>query len=76
LLGPENCLVRSLCLQWLLRRRGVASELRIGARLVGGQLESHAWVEVDGRPVNDAPDVAERYAAFEGALANRAGVSS
>jgi hypothetical protein len=29
-------------------------------------VEGHAWVEVDGQPVNDAADVAERYAPFPG----------
>lgn len=64
-LGPGNCLTRSLYLQWLLRRRGVHSELRIGVQLPHGQLEAHAWVEVAGRPINDGPDVAERFAAFD-----------
>jgi len=62
--GPANCLSRSLFLQWLLRRRGVESELRIGVQLRRGRLDAHAWLEVGGRPVNDALGVAERYAAF------------
>lgn len=71
MLGPDNCLIRSLYLLWLLRRRGVSSDLRIGMRLTSGQLEAHAWVEVAGQPVNDAPEIAERYAAFDQPLTTR-----
>ena len=62
--GPTTCLTRSLLLIWLLRRRGVSGELRIGVQLAQGKLDAHAWVEYAGKPVNDAQDVAERYAAF------------
>jgi hypothetical protein len=64
-LGPNNCLIRSLYLFWLLRRQGVMSNLRIGVRLAGGKLQSHAWVEVAGRPVNDAHDIVGRYVSFD-----------
>jgi hypothetical protein len=60
-----SCLVRSLLLCWLLQRRQVASHLRIGVRLEGAVLHAHAWVECDGVPVNDAHDVAARFAAFQ-----------
>lgn len=65
---PSTCLTRSLLLAWLLNRRGERADLRIGVRMTGGALDAHAWVECDGRPVNDAPDVARRYAAFDGPL--------
>lgn len=61
---PVTCLTRSLLLQWLLRRRGVDSQLRIGVRLTQGALDAHAWVECDGVPVNDKPDVASQFAPF------------
>ncbi|MBK7991648.1 MAG: lasso peptide biosynthesis B2 protein [Comamonadaceae bacterium] len=63
-LGPRTCLTRSLLLGWLLRRRGVASDLRIGVRLTNGVLDAHAWVECDGIPVNDRPDVGAQFASF------------
>lgn len=65
---PSTCLTRSLLLVWLLGRRGMRADLRIGVRMLDGRLDAHAWVECDGRPLNDAPDVAERFAAFEGPL--------
>ena len=75
-LPAGNCLTRSLYLQWLLRRRGVPTDLRIGVQLSDGQLPAHAWVEYVGHPLNDAPDVAERYAPFERPLPAGAWVSS
>lgn len=66
-----SCLTRSLLLDWMLRRRGFASELRIGVRLVDDSLRAHAWVELNGTPLNDTPAVAERFAAFEGRVSPR-----
>ena len=63
-LGPRTCLTRSLLLAWLLRRRGVFSQLRIGVRLTQGMLDAHAWVECDGIPVNDRPYVSTQFASF------------
>jgi hypothetical protein len=70
--GPVTCLTRSLYLRWLLRRRGIASDFRIGVQLVQGKLDAHAWVEVTGMPINDAADVAQRYAAFTESLSPEA----
>lgn len=61
---PATCLTRSLLLRWLLCRRGVASQLRIGVRVTQGVLDAHAWVEYAGVPVNDRPDVGEQFAPF------------
>ena len=61
---PATCLTRSLLLGWLLRRRSVGSELHIGVRLTQGLLEAHAWVECEGVPVNDRPDVSAQFASF------------
>jgi len=63
-LGPDNCLTRSLYLWWLLRRKGVYCQLRIGVRLAESGLIAHAWVERAGIPVNDRHDVGAAFAAF------------
>lgn len=63
--GNPNCLVRSLTVWTMLTARGVASELRFGARREGGRTEAHAWVEVDGQVINDSPDVSERFPVLE-----------
>ena len=62
---PATCLTRSLLLGWMLRRRGVASQLRIGVRMNQGKLDAHAWVEYEGVPINDQPDVGKQFAAFD-----------
>jgi hypothetical protein len=62
----SSCLVRSLSLEWALRRRGIACRLRIGSRIEAGTFHAHAWVECDGIPVNDRDDIASRFGVFEG----------
>ena len=47
------CLQRSVVATWLLRRHGFAAEMVIGCRPL--PFESHAWVEIGGRVVNDLP---------------------
>lgn len=47
------CLQRSAVATWLLRRHGIDAQLVIGCRPL--PFESHAWVEVDGRVINDLP---------------------
>jgi hypothetical protein len=55
---PVRCLQRSVCTTSLLRRRGVPARLVIGYRLA--PFRSHAWVELDGRVVNDSPVYKQR----------------
>ena len=48
-----TCLPRGMATHFLLGRLGQQSELRLGvARKPGGELEAHAWVEVQGRVVS------------------------
>jgi hypothetical protein len=60
-LYPMRCLPKALCLRWLLGRHGIAAELRIGVARQGEGLAAHAWVERQGRPVGEAPEVGERF---------------
>jgi hypothetical protein len=55
---PVLCLQRSVCLVRLLRAHGVSARFVIGYRPV--PFLSHAWVEVDGRVVNDSPAYQQR----------------
>jgi hypothetical protein len=55
---PVLCLQRSLCTARLLRTHGVAARLVIGYRAV--PFFSHAWVEANGRVVNDSPTYRRR----------------
>ena len=54
------CLQRSAATTCLLRRYGVCADLVIGAQQI--PFKAHAWVEVDGRVVNDKPYTPEMYA--------------
>ena len=58
-----NCLQRSLLLWFLLLRRGIYPDLRIGCKLTS-KFEAHAWLELDGHIINDSVDVLETYAVF------------
>ena len=66
------CLTRSLALWWLLRRRRIDCDLRIGVCNEGGEFEAHAWVEYDGVAINDSPGSVGRFAAFEADLSSSA----
>jgi len=46
-----TCLAKALVVSWLLRRRGVPAQLVIGVSKARGQLQAHAWVELDGAAV-------------------------
>ena len=60
-----NCLERSLALRWLLHRRGIATELRIGARKESALFEAHAWIELDGVVLNDPEEAHLHFAPFK-----------
>jgi len=55
---PVLCLQRSVCIVRLLGKHDVVAHLVIGYRPV--PFFSHAWVEVNGRIVNDSPTYRER----------------
>lgn len=57
------CLQRSATTALLLKKHGVRAQLVIGAQQI--PFKAHAWVEVDGRIVNDKPYIAELYAVLE-----------
>lgn len=51
--GPvvTTCLRQALAVHWLLRRRGLQPELRLGVDRIGNAPDMHAWVELDGVPL-------------------------
>src|ERR1700683_2534256 len=57
------CLQRSAATACLLKNYGVPARMVIGAQQK--PFRAHAWVEVDGRVVNDKPYVSEMYAVLE-----------
>jgi hypothetical protein len=58
------CLEQSLALCYLLRRSGLAAELRVGVQ--PRPFQAHAWVEVDGAPVAERGDLPLNLVAFAG----------
>jgi transglutaminase superfamily protein len=59
--GAGRCLPQALVAHALLRREGLASRVWLGlARRVDGDIEGHAWVEIDGWTVIGGRDV-DRY---------------
>ena len=57
------CLQRSAATACLLKRHGVPAQMTIGAQQM--PFKAHAWVEVDGRVVNDRPYMREMYAVLD-----------
>jgi hypothetical protein len=57
------CLQRSAVATRLLRLHGIGAELVIGYRPL--PFESHAWVEVSGRVVNDRPQYQKAFTVLE-----------
>jgi hypothetical protein len=62
-LVTATCLRQALLVYWLLRRRGLQPELRIGVRRQADAFDAHAWVELDGHPLQQSPVV---HSAFVG----------
>jgi len=56
-----NCLCLALAVWWLLARRGVETNLRIGVRKDETGFSAHAWVERDGVVLTGGAVARERY---------------
>lgn len=57
------CLQRSAATTCLLKRHGIAAQMVVGAQKM--PVKAHAWVEVNGRVVNDKPYMREIYAVLD-----------
>lgn len=57
------CLQRSAAATDMLKKRGFPAQLVIGVQQT--PFKAHAWVEIDGRSVNDKPYVREIYTVLE-----------
>jgi hypothetical protein len=57
------CLQRSAATTVLLRRHGWNAQMVLGAQLM--PFQSHAWVEIENRVVNDKPYVTEMFQVLE-----------
>jgi hypothetical protein len=61
--GRVECLEQSMALYYLLRRHGVAADLRFGVRTM--PFAAHAWVMHGGVPVNEELEQLRQFAVFE-----------
>lgn len=57
------CLQRSFVTTYLLRKHGVAAHMVLGAQKL--PFKAHAWVEVDGRAINERSTVQAVYAVWD-----------
>lgn len=57
------CLQRSAATTCVLKQHGVPAQMILGAQQM--PFKAHAWVEVDGRVVNDKPYMREMYAVLD-----------
>jgi hypothetical protein len=46
----------------------VETDLRVGIRKTAGKFEAHAWMELDGEPVNESIEVVRTYDAYPKAV--------
>lgn len=65
--GPYkgNCLSRSVLMQVLLQKQGISSQMIIGVRFDDQEFKAHAWLERDGKPLNERKDVRQRFSVME-----------
>jgi hypothetical protein len=59
-----TCLVQALSLRWMLSRRGIPAQLRLGVqkKLIG--IHAHAWVELMEEPLGEE-NITERFHVLE-----------
>jgi hypothetical protein len=57
------CLQRSFVTTYLLRKHGVPAQMVLGAQKL--PFKAHAWVEVDGRAINERSNVQATYAVWD-----------
>lgn len=62
--GADNCLLRSVMLTRMLKRKGLPVEIKFGVKKNNDAFQAHSWVEFDGVPVNDGDNV-NKYHVFE-----------
>ena len=57
----STCLAQSIALWALLRRQGIDSEIAFGVKRSDLPLDAHAWVEREGAPLNETPEVVATF---------------
>ena len=60
-----TCLPQSLALRWMLNRRGITSDLKIGAMKTSIGIHAHAWVEIEGEVIGDKVGAEKGFNKFD-----------
>ena len=60
-----TCLRQALLVFWLLRRRGIQTDLRIGVRREGESIFAHAWLNYGEDVITEGSLVEKNFSAFE-----------
>ena len=56
-----HCLARALALRWWMRRSGLEAVVVIGVRRTADGIASHAWVELEGIPIDESEAVIRNF---------------
>jgi hypothetical protein len=60
-----TCLPRAFAIRWMLGRRNIPAQLRIGIRKSETGILAHAWVDVEGEAIGESEDIPERFKILE-----------
>jgi hypothetical protein len=60
-----TCLPQSLALRWMLNRRGITSDLKLGAMKTRIGIHAHAWVEIEGEVIGDEVGAEKGFNIFD-----------
>ena len=64
----NRCLAVALSFGYLLKRKGVETQLKFGYKNSSGNLQAHAWLEYNSVPLTLNSQVAEEYSSFTAPL--------
>jgi len=62
---PMACLERSLTLRWMLVRRKISAQIRIGATSAQSEFAAHAWVEVNGLAIGESDNMISKFSSLK-----------
>lgn len=60
-----KCLARSLALWFLLKRKGIETNLKFGMKKKEGKFLAHAWIEYKGEALISQAEIEENYIPFD-----------
>jgi hypothetical protein len=61
-----TCLPRAFTLRWMLSRRAIPNQLRLGMNKSSMGMYAHAWVEVEEETIGEPEDITERFKILQG----------